>query len=65
MFEKFRHCISLGKNNPTSLVSLAKIIERGDQILESRGKPKFMKEKAFNEINSSIDDKFREKIGDL
>lgn len=43
VFEKFRFCIKLSKNNPTSLVTLAKIIERGDQILESRGKAKFMK----------------------
>lgn len=65
MFEKFRYCIKLSKNNPTSLVNLAKIIERGDQILESRNKPKFMKDRAFENIHESIDLKFREKIGSL
>lgn len=46
VFEKFTNCIRLAKSNPGLLVSVVRIVEKGDERLAAKGRPKSMREKA-------------------
>ena len=54
----------LSIKSPSHLITLLRIVETGDKLLVSRGKPTAFKERALRAINEGIDKKFDQKLKD-
>lgn len=65
MYEKFTNCPKLAKTNPALLISVVRIIEKGDGQLAIKNKPKTMRGRAINIILQSIDERFSKELSDL
>lgn len=65
VFEKFQGCLRLAKTNPTLLISVIRIVEKGDARLAAKNQPKSMRKRALSLILESIDDRFNKEFGDF
>lgn len=62
LFDSIANARVMSKKNPVQLIKMIKIIENGDNLLESEGKPTKFRAKCVNVIQKSIDKRFDEEL---
>ena len=62
LFDSISNARVLSKKNPVQLIKMIKILENGDNLLESEGKPLKFRAKCITVIQVSIDKRFDEEL---